>query len=115
MEKDIKTQALAKFLGCDVDDIETTETEHRYSTAEGEEYDVLTDTQADNIYSDRFDDFVDECIICDIPDHLRIYFDRELYKKDTLISETRGHLLSIDNGENEQNHNGETFYIYLVA
>ena len=113
--EDIKAQALAKFLGCDIEDIEPAEKKHIYKTAEGVEYYVLTDFQADNIFSDMFDDFVHENVFCQIPDHLHFYFDRELYKKDFLINETRGSLMALDGQEICQEIGGETFYIYLIS
>ena len=113
--EDIKAQALAKMWGCDIDDIEQTDTQHRYATPEGLEYYVLTDFQADNIFSDMFDDYIHENVFCQIPDHFQFYFDRDLYKKDFLIDGDRGNIIALDGVEICQEIGGETFYIYLIS
>jgi hypothetical protein len=83
-----------------------------------EEYDeygdwkVYTDDEADDAWDESLDQYVEECILPDLPVNMRYYFDTEKWKDDARI-DGRGHSLSgYDGCEEEQVVNGTTYYLY---
>ncbi len=105
-----KIIALAKHLEVDVNEIEN-DYENNYSY-EGEEYLVVTDDEADELQDESFDNYLDECILNELPENLRYYFDADKWKEDAKY-DGRGHCLSsYDGNENEETVNGTTYYIY---
>jgi hypothetical protein len=113
---DTKKKALIKFLGLTTkDEIKEIENDSYndnvfyYST---EEYEVLTDSEADERWDEELELYIDECILPELPDFASQYFDREAWKRDAEF-DGRGHAISrYDGEENEQTVNGTTFYIY---
>ena len=94
------------------DDIE----EARYGDSHYEygnqEYQVLTDSEADNLWDEYLDSYIDECILDQLPEAYRNYFDSESWKHDAK-NDGRGHSLSTYDGrEYEEDVNGTTYYIY---
>ncbi len=86
-------------------------------TVEGEpgEYLVLTDSEADDMADQQLESYIDECVLTEIPAAYQSYFNREVWKRDALISDGRGHFISgYDGEEHEVQIDGEWFYIYRV-
>lgn len=78
------------------------------------DYLSLTDSEADDIEDERLDDYIDECILPELPDHLQAYFDDKAWKRDARY-DWRGHIIaSYDGEEHEQEYNGTTYYIYRI-
>ena len=78
-----------------------------------EEYLFLTDEEADEVEDERLDDYIDECIISEIPEAYRIYFDRESWKSDARINGCRGdNLSSYDGYEREAHYDGNYYFAY---
>ncbi len=78
------------------------------------DYLVLTDSEADDKWEESLDNYIDECIIPELPEFAKNYFDTEGWKKDARY-DGRGHsLASYDGNENEETVEGETFYIYRI-
>lgn len=103
--------ALAQYLS--IDPSEVTENSYDYE-AEGAEYLVLDDSEADEKWDEYMDSYIDECILDQLPDQYRQYFDYEKFKKDASY-DGRGHsLASYDGCENEEQVNGTTYYIYRI-
>lgn len=76
------------------------------------DYLILTDSEADDEHDAQLENYIDEFILPEIPDAYQSYFDNEAWKKDAK-QDGRGHCLATYDGhENEENVNGETFYIY---
>jgi len=76
------------------------------------EFSVYTEDEADQIWDEYLDNYIDDCILPDMPDHLSCYFDDEKWKRDARM-DGRGHSLShYDGNEYEQEVNGTTYYIY---
>lgn len=81
---------------------------------ENENYLVLDDYEADEAWDKELDYYIDECILCELPEQYRNYFNSEAWKNDAR-QDGRGHCLaSYDGKENEETVNGETFYIYRI-
>ena len=83
-----------------------------------EEYDeygdwkVYTESEADDAWEESLDQYVEECILPDLPVNMRYYFDTEKWKDDARM-DGRGHCLSgYDGCEQEQEVNGTTYYLY---
>lgn len=73
---------------------------------------VCTDSEADEKWDEDLDNFIDECVLPEIPKAYRNYFDDEGFKQDCKI-DGRGHSLArYDGHEQEQEVNGTTYYLY---
>jgi len=76
------------------------------------DYTVMTDSEADKAWDEALDNYIDECILPDVPENAKMYFDDEKWKDDARI-EGRGHSLNhYDGGEEEANINDVDYYIY---
>ena len=110
MDYSQKTLALAKRL--EIDPSEVNETKYGTFEAEGGEYMVLTDAEADEKWEESLDNYLEECVYQELPENFRCYFDDEKWKRDAKM-DGRGHSLSgYDGEEHEETINGEDFYIY---
>lgn len=105
-----KIEALVNFLNCEAEEIR-----HEYGNVYeygNEEYEVLTDSEADSRWDEELDLYIDECILPELPDFASQYFDKRAWKNDAMM-DGRGHAISrYDGEENEQTVDGTTFYIY---
>ena len=80
--------------------------------ANGCEYMVLTDDEADQKWDEYLDSYLDECVLPELPESAQHYFDRESWKYDARM-DGRGHSLSSYDGcEYDAEADGETYYIY---
>ena len=107
-----KVKALSEHLECDPSDI-TEEDSNRFG-AHGREYLVVNDDEADELWDEDLDNYIDECL--EIPDSIRNYFDRDAWKRDAKM-DGRGHSLSRYDGEEhdvtvEYDEESLTYYIY---
>ena len=79
-----------------------------------EEYIVVTDSEADDLWEQELDNYIEECILPEMPEHLQNYFDEDAWKSDAKI-DGRGHAISrYDGCEYEEEVNGTTYYIYRI-
>lgn len=103
--------ALAQFLGIEPEDV--TENSYDYE-ADGAEYLVLTDSEADEKWDEYMDSYIDECVLDELPENYRQYFDSEKFKKDCSY-DGRGHsLASYDGCEEVETYEGTNYYIYRI-
>lgn len=80
-----------------------------------ENYKVLTDNEADEENDAMIDNYIEECILPEIPSQYRSYFDSEAFKNDA-AHDGRGHNIALYDGhENEEEVNGTTYYIYRIG
>lgn len=103
--------ALAQHLGCDPEDIED---KYGYYEAEGGEYRVMNDDDADMAWDESLEEYIDDCL--EMPDWIRPFFDRDKWKEEAK-HDGRGHCLSGYDGnedEDEEEVNGERYYIFRV-
>ncbi len=78
-------------------------------------YLILTDDEADEKWDESLQNYIDECILPEIPESYRTYFDEEKWKDDAK-HDGRGHsLASYDGHENSEIVEGETFYIFKIG
>lgn len=99
---------LLENYGCEeIQELDENEVEY-----ENAEYLVLTDDEADKKWDEDLENYIDECILYQLPERYRQYFDRESWKSDAR-KDGRGNSLSrYDGYENEETVNGTTYYIY---
>ena len=77
-----------------------------------QEYLVCTDSEADELWEESLDNYLEECIYPELQGNLKNYFDDEKWKQDAKY-DGRGHSLNFYDGcEDEETVGGETFYIY---
>lgn len=113
-----KMQAVAQHLNIEHDEDEMenlTESTYNDNIIEyyNEEYEVLTDEEADERWDEELQYYIDECIMPEIKDEtLRNYFDEEAWKRDARF-DGRGHAISrYDGAEYEEKINDTWYYIY---
>lgn len=79
----------------------------------GEDIYVLTDSEADDLADEMLDSYIDECILDQIPERYRYYFDSEKFKEDVINTDGRAQQLSAyDGNEYEYDINDTAYYIY---
>ena len=79
-----------------------------------EDYYVLTDEEADDMEDRQLDNWIEDCIMPELPKHLQCYFDEVAWKRDARM-DGRGHIISSYDGcEYEETVEGTTYYIYRV-
>lgn len=82
--------------------------------AEGGEYLVMTDDEADEVWDERLEGYLDDCVLCDLPDIAQRYFDKDAWKKDAKY-DGRGHSISYYDGhEHEVTIDDTDYYIYRI-
>lgn len=75
----------------------------------GTEYMILTDKEATERAEESIDQYIDECVLGEMPENLQQYFDRESFISDCISIDGRGHTLSGYDGEEHEQGN---YYIY---
>lgn len=79
----------------------------------GEDIYVLTDREADDLADEMLDSYIDDCILDQIPEQYRYYFDSEKFKSDVIRFDGRAQQLSgYDGNEYEYTVNDTDYYIY---
>jgi len=99
-EEEIKALSLAVYLGCSIYDIELSDYGVWEFEVDNEEYQVLFDNQANTEWDNYLDNYIEECVLYEIPEHLQFYFDEELWKRDARY-DGRGHSLSGYDGQED--------------
>ena len=83
-----------------------------------EEYRILTDFEADKAWEESLENYIEECILPEIPELARNYFDSERWIEDAKIDGRGQNLAHYDGNENEETFtlNGDelTYYIYRI-
>lgn len=109
----LRERALAEFLGVDPEDLTSDRRDETCLSYGREEYLVLTEQEADDKAREYLASYVDDCILTEIPENLRSYFDDERWIADVLRYDGRGpQLASYDGEENEHFFLGDWYYIY---
>jgi hypothetical protein len=110
---DEKTLALAKHLDCLPDDV-SEETWGSFS-AEGGEYLVLTEDEAEITWDEHLQSYLDDCVLPELPETAQCYFDEDAWKRDARM-DGRGHTISSYDGiEHEVEINGEDYIIFRTS
>lgn len=76
------------------------------------EYRILTEDEADEAWEESLDNYIEECILPEIPKTYHFYFDEKAWKRDARM-DGRGHALnSYDGTEYEIKFNDAYYFIY---
>jgi predicted GTPase len=93
LEVEDKVLALMSHLGLeDPEDISVGYSDEIFEYGR-QEYLVLTDDEADAKWDEELENYIDECILSELPEKYQPYFDRESWKRDAKF-DGRGHSLS---------------------
>ncbi len=105
--------ALALMLELSINEIEDIEeNDNNQWTVQGVDYLAGTDDEMDEAWDEELENYIDECILPDVPENVRMYFDNEKWKDDARM-DGRGHALNrYDGGEESISLNGVDYYAY---
>lgn len=78
-----------------------------------QEYLVMTDCEANILYDECLSNYIEECILPELPKDYRKYFDNDAWKEDVAI-DGREHWFSYDGHEYYKEVDGEIYYIYRI-
>ena len=107
-----KVRALAAWLNVHFSVITRNESYNEY-TAHGVAYQVLTDEEADKAWDESLDSYLDDCVLCEMPEIAQNYFDRERWKEDAKV-DGRGHSLGRYDGEENEITDPETDELFFA-
>lgn len=109
-----RMDALAQHLDCDISDITAARYGDNTFRAEGKDWMVLTDDESDEAQDAEIENYVNDCVLSEIPEQYRNYFDMDAFKKDARM-DGRGHSLNRYDGTEYYETSAvddETYYIY---
>lgn len=107
--EDDKIIALAKFLEVEYDDIIENIDSYSYGN---KEYLVLDENEAEERYDEYLDSYIEEIVLPEIPKHYHYYFDKELWKRDSMrYGDKASALASYDGNEYEE----DGYLIYRIC
>ena len=107
-----KVQALSQHLETHFSTIEETTYNDNIFEAEGSEWLVVTDEEADDLWEESLDSYLEDCVYPELPDNMQNYFDDEKWKQDAKI-DGRGHSLNrYDGSEYSEKVNDTYYFIY---
>lgn len=110
---DPKYLALMSHFGVKEEEINEERGDNTYTVdSEPGEYLVLTDEEAEEVWEQSLDQYLEDCVLCDIPLTLRCYFDSEKWKDDAKQDGRGRSLSSYDGTEHEVKIGNEWIYIY---
>jgi len=74
----------------------------------------VTDEEAEEEWENNLDNYIEECVLPELPKQYRYYFDEDSFKRDCKY-DGRGHsLASYDGRENEEIVENIYYYIYRI-
>ena len=104
--------ALCLMLESRIKDVKTIEEEDNRITVCGIEYLCGDDEEMDEEYEEYLVNYIDDCVLCDIPQIYRKYFDTDKFIADCSY-DGRGNELNLwDSSELEYTLNDTTYYAY---
>ena len=93
----------------EIDDIEQSAHDDNLFKIGDREYLVCTDDEADQLWEQSLGNYIDECILPELPEIAKNYFDEEKWKSDARV-DGRGHSLAGYDGEEHEAKIGDTWY-----
>src|SRR6187402_519610 len=110
-----KIKALAKHLDCKKSEITVSQYDDNIFEYYGNEYLVVTNDEADELWEADLDNYLEEIIYPELEGNLKNYFDDEAWKNDARYDGRAHTLARYDGDENYIDLEGEeTIYIYRV-
>ena len=113
---EIVFQQFCQDQGLDYEDYEAEEWDGIVNFSNGsEEYSVMDESEAESAFKERLDDYIDECVLSQMPDHLRFYFDRDAFVRDVELGDGRGPTMATYDGHEHEYfppNSNTAYYIY---
>ena len=108
--------ALAIHLGLTVEELDDiSDCKHGYGNCsldyQGTYYYCGTEEEIDIAHTESLENYVDECVLLEIPKHYRNYFDTEKFIEDAKVDGFGHALNSYDGNEYEETVNNVTYFI----
>lgn len=79
-----------------------------------EEYLVVTNDEADDLWEEELNDYINVCILPELPENFQNYFDEESWKSDARQDGRRHCLARYDGRENYEVVDNTTYFIYRI-
>ena len=113
VEKEIAMACLKEFdlSLSDLENIKESHREHEYEV-QGNDYLIGTDEEMEIFWDEDLENYIDDCVMSEIPEHYKKYFDDSEYKEDCKIDGRAHSLARYDGEELEQKVFGENYYFY---
>lgn len=99
--ENLRLNALALHLEVDVEDLNICSYDGQIVEHGNRTYIVVTDTEADDLWEQSLENYLDEIIYPELPENFRNYFNDEAWKADARY-DGRGHSLSSYDGEENE-------------
>lgn len=105
--------ALVKMFDLSINDLDDVEIDaNNRVTVQGIEYLAGTDSEMDDLWDEDLENYIDECILPDLPENARRYFDNEAWKSDARMDGRAHSLNRYDDSEEEAEINGTSYFAY---
>lgn len=85
-----------------------------YRVCNRREYLVVSSSDLDDVYRDYMVELIDDCVIPNLPENLKNYFDYDSYIDDSLSGDGYGQLAPYDGNDNEVQYNGTYYHIFRL-
>jgi hypothetical protein len=118
MQHELAFQQFCVENGLDYEAFEGSERGHwgfgvSFEASDYEKYAIMDEDEADDAWDASLENFLEECILLELPENLVEYFDSEKWKRDARYDGRGLTLSSYDGVEHEiRTEDGEYFYIY---
>lgn len=107
-----KVLALCLLEDLSTNDLDTiVENNNRFEIG-NREWLIVNDEEGDDIWDEYLESYIDDCILCEIPERYRMYFDNEKFKRDCQIDGRAHSLASYDGNEDVMTVNNTEYFIY---
>lgn len=110
----LRLNALALHLGVDLEELNVSAYDEKTVEYGDKEYLVVTDEEADELWEQDLDNYLEECIYPELPEFARNYFDEESWKDDARYDGRAHSLARYDGNEEYVTVNETEMYIYRV-
>ena len=108
----LNVAAAVKLFSLKQEDLESIEIDGNRITVQGTEYLAGDDDEMDQAWDEDLENHIDDCVLHELPECYRRYFDKESFKDDCRI-DGRAHSLNRYNGSEESEEiNETTIYFY---
>lgn len=110
--EDLRLNATALYLGVSISELEVSSYDDKIIEYGSEEYLVVTDDEADELWENELDNYLEEIIYPELPEHICRYFDSEAWKSDARYDGRASSLGRYDGNEDSVIYEDIELYIY---
>lgn len=117
--EELRMKAFCEHFGCTEEEVEVDNYNGCCFNYNDCEYLILTDDEADEEEKERLDDYLENCLLPELPEWCHRYFDEEEWYKDNKGWDRPSWISSYDGEETEvsvksEEGNSVYFYIYRI-